>query len=160
MKQIKQLFLCLISCTLFLVSCTTIDLYEKSAAIPGHSWKKSYQPAFTFTMKDTTSIYQPYFIIRHNDKYSFNNLYINLYFTSPGQKEQKVMLDLPLATNEKGWLGSGMDDIYEHRIAFVIDPELLNFKKPGDYTFRIEQIMREDPLNNVLHVGLRIEKKK
>ena len=32
------------------------------------------------------------------------------------------------------------------------------FRKKGDYTFTIEQIMREDPLNNVLNVGIRIEK--
>ena len=31
--------------------------------------------------------------------------------------------------------------------------------KAGNYTFTIEQIMREDPLENVLNVGLRIEKK-
>ena len=52
-----------------------------------------------------------------------------------------------------------MDDIYEHRIAFVIDPQILDFKKSGIYTFRTEQIMREDPLQNVMTIGLRIEKK-
>ena len=142
-----------------LSSCTTIDLYEKTASIPGHSWKNNYIPSFTFSIKDTAVIYQPYFIIRHNDKYSFSNIYVNLYFQAPGQAEKKLMLDLPLANDEKGWLASGMDDIYEHRIPFAIDPALLNFKKSGSYTFRIEQVMRENPLNNVLNVGLRIEKK-
>lgn len=143
-----------------LSSCTTVDLYEKTASIPGHSWKNSFIPSFTFTIKDTAAVYQPYFIIRHNDKYSFNNIYINLYFQAPGQAEKKLILDLPLATDEKGWLADGMDDIYEHRIAFAVDPELLNFKKAGNYSFRIEQVMRENPLNNVLNAGLRIEKKK
>jgi gliding motility-associated lipoprotein GldH len=153
-----------ISYTLLLISiigssCTTIDLYEKTASIPGHSWKNNYIPSFTFSIKDTAVIYQPYFIIRHTDKYSFNNIYVNLYFQAPGQSEKKILLDLPLANDQKGWQASGMDDIYEHRIAFAIDPALLNFKKSGNYTFRIEQIMRENPLNNVLNVGLRIEKK-
>ncbi|MEQ1676491.1 MAG: gliding motility lipoprotein GldH [Chitinophagaceae bacterium] len=140
-------------------SCTTIDLYEKSAAIPGHTWKNSYVPSFTFSIKDTNAVYQPYLIIRHNDKYGFNNIYLNLYCQAPGQPEKKITLDLPLATDEKGWLASGMDDIYEHRIAFVIDPQILDFKKSGTYTFRTEQIMREDPLQNVMNIGLRIEKK-
>ena len=48
-----------------------------------------------------------------------------------------------------------MDDIYEHRIPLG-DAEPL---KAGNYTFTVEQIMREDPLKNVLDVGLRIEKK-
>lgn len=142
------------------VSCTTVDLYEKSVTIPGHSWKTSYRPSFTFTIKDTGSAYQLFLIFRHTDKYNFNNVYINLYTKQPGQDStQSARFDLQLATNEKGWLANGMDDIYEHRIALTPAGQNFYFKKAGDYTFNIEQIMREDPLNNVLNVGLRIEKK-
>jgi hypothetical protein len=48
-----------------------------------------------------------------------------------------------------------MDDIYEHRIPLG-EPQSL---KAGTYTFSLEQIMREDPLEHVLNVGLRLEKK-
>jgi hypothetical protein len=34
----------------------------------------------------------------------------------------------------------------------------ISLRKKGDYTFTLEQIMREDPLKNVLNAGLRIEK--
>ena len=156
MKQIKRLFLFLVPCALCLAACTTVDLYEKSVSIPGHSWKSSYQPSFTFTIKDTSTPYQLYFVIRHNDKYSFNNIYVNLHIKLPGSDSARtIRRDLALATDEKGWLASGMDDIYEHRIKLG-EPELL---KAGDYTFRIEQIMRENPLKNVLNAGIRIEKK-
>jgi gliding motility-associated lipoprotein GldH len=149
-----------IACCLFFYSCTTIDLYEKSVSIPGHSWKSSFKPTFTFTIKDTASPYQVYFILRHNDKYNYNNIYINIKSQQPGlDSVQQGMYDLVLATNEKGWLASGMDDIYEHRIPLTPAGKEFYFKKPGDYTFIIEQIMREDPLKNVLNAGLRIEKK-
>jgi gliding motility-associated lipoprotein GldH len=156
MNRIKKLFSFLVPCTLCLVSCSTIDLYEKSVAIPGHSWKSDFKPSFAFTIKDTASLYQLFLIFRHNDKYNYNNIYVNLYAKLPGSDSvNKFMKDLVLATNEKGWMASGMDDIYEHRIQLG-DPEPL---KAGTYTFTIEQIMRENPLNNVLDVGLRIEKK-
>lgn len=142
------------------VSCTTTDLYEKSVSIPGHSWKNSFKPSFDFTIKDTVSPYQLFLILRHNDKYNFNNIYINLYARQPGRDSvQKIKYDLLLATNEKGWLGSGMDDIYEHRIPLTPTGQQFYFKKPGNYTFSVEQIMRENPLDNVFNVGLRIEKK-
>ena len=144
----------LISYILF--SCTTIDLYEKSIAIPRHQWNSSFKPSFDFTIKDTSSPYKLFFVLRHNEKYSFNNIYINVYVKGPGQDTAlKIQQDLVLATNEKGWLGSGMDDIYEHRIPLAPEQSL----KAGTYTFTIEQIMREDPLENVLNAGLRIEKK-
>ena len=142
------------------VSCTTIDLYEKSVAVPGHSWKSSFKPSFTFTIKDTTVSYKLFFIIRHNDKYNFNNIYINLITKQPdADSAQTIRFPLELAKDETGWVhATGMDDIYEHRIPLTPANESFYFRKKGDYTFTVEQIMREDPLNNVLNVGLRIEK--
>lgn len=142
-----------------IISCTTIDLYEKVVPIPQHKWNTKYKPSFSFTIKDTTAAYQLFIILRHNEKYNYNNIWLNLTAKSPVDSIQKFMVELPLATNEKGWLGSGMDDIYEHRIGLTLDPSKFNFNAPGTYTFTIEHIMREDPLENVMNIGVRLEKK-
>ena len=150
---------CLLLFTYLLTSCTSIDIYEKNAAIPGHAWKGSFKPSFSFTIKDTTVPYQLFIVLRHNEKYNYNNIYLNLYVQSPGNDSiQKIQLPLTLANND-GWLGSGMDDIYEHRIQLTPQGKDFYFKKAGNYIFSFEQIMREDPLQNVMDVGLRIEKK-
>lgn len=154
--HIRSFLLIALISQLAAVSCTTIDLYEKSVTIPKHQWESSFKPSFEFTIKDTSSPYKLFFILRHNEKYSFNNIYINVYVKGPGQDSAvKIQQDLVLATNDKGWLATGMDDIYEHRITLAPEQSL----KAGTYTFTIEQIMREDPLKNVLNAGLRIEKK-
>lgn len=141
--------------TLWFSSCTTINLFEKDVTIPGHEWKSSFKPDFTFAIKDTTAPYQFFFVIRHTEKYNFTNIYINLYIKAPhSDSATKIQRSLTLADNN-GWLGSGMDDIYEQRIPLGAPQSL----KAGTYTFTLEQIMREDPLKNVLNVGLRIEKK-
>ena len=142
-------------CTQIYLSCTTIDLYEKTVKLPGHNWKNSYKPEFTFIIKDTTVAYQLFLVIRHTEKYNFNNIWINLYSQPPGDTVHKARYELQLATNEKGWLGTGMDDIYEHRIPLT-NPQSL---KAGIYKFKVEQIMREDPLEHVLNTGIRVEKK-
>lgn len=148
-----------IACWLF-SSCTTIDLYEKVEAIPKHQWQSSYKPRFTFSIKDTAVPYQLFIILRHNEKYNYNNIWINLYTQIPGSKTaEKAQYELPLATNEKGWLGTGMDDLYEHRIALTPAAEKFYFKHAGEYTFAIEHLMRENPLKSIMDVGLRIEKK-
>ena len=144
------------ACSLQLTACDTIDLYEKVVSIPKHDWQSNFKPQFKFTIKDTNSNYQMYVILRHNEKYNYNNIYVNVSVKGPGQDTaQKIQENLVLATNEKGWLASGMDDIYDHRIQLGPEQSL----KAGKYNFVIEQIMRENPLNNVLNVGLRIEKK-
>ena len=99
---------------------------------------------------------QPFLVLRHNEKYNYTNIYINLYVQGPGQDTaQKFQFDVPLATNEKGWEARGMDDIYEHRIRLDVPKHL----KAGNYKFTLEQIMRENPLQNVFDAGIRVEKK-
>lgn len=142
-------------------ACSTADLYEKTVSIPGHSWKSSFKPSFTFTIKDTSAGYRFLLVLRHNDKYSFNNIWLNISVKTPGSETIKSFrVSKTLASDEKGWLTTGMDDIYEHQLG--LNDELvtneISFRKPGDYTFTLEQVMREDPLNNVLNAGLRIEK--
>lgn len=139
-------------------ACKTIDLYERTVAIPKHAWSSSFKPKFSFTISDTTVPYQVYIIIRHTDQYNFNNIWLNLYTQAPADTVQKVQYELPLAS-KTGWLGAAMDDIYEHRISITPQNKNLYFKKSGTYQFTLEQIMREDPLQHVLDVGIRIEKK-
>lgn len=156
MKKLFPFYLAAAIVTGTLYSCASIDLYEKTVAIPDHAWKSSYKPSFDFTIKDTSASYTVFLVLRHNEKYSFSNIFLNLYIKGPGQDTAiKTQKELTLATNEKGWLGSGMDDIYEHRIEIAAPPTL----KAGTYTFTLEQIMREDPLENVLNAGIRLEKK-
>ena len=154
MKPLKRIFTLLLFCIFCFSSCTTVDLYEKTVPIPGHKWESGYKPSFTFTIKDSSSPYKLYLVLRHNEKYNYKNIYINLYTHLEGQDStQKFTIPVDLANNEK-WLGTGMDDIYEHRA-----PLSEQTLKAGTYTFTLEQIMREDPLENVLDAGIRIEKK-
>ena len=148
--------LCLSPFTLLLSSCQTVDLYEKVVSIPDQEWKSSFKPQFDFTIKDTQSHYDIFVVLRHNEKYEFNNIWIALTYQLKEQPAVTGQYELPLANNE-GWIGTAMDDLYEHRIR--ITPSGGITLKAGDYHFTIAQIMRKDPLENVMNVGLRIEKK-
>lgn len=157
-KLFSFLGLQLIACSLLFLSCDKIDLYEKVVPIPKHQWQSSYKPEFSFQIKDTAVPYQVYLIVRHSNQYRYNNIWVNLIAKSPTDSSQTFKLELPLA-NKEGWLGSGMDDIFEHRVAFTLDPERFRFSRSGDYKFTLEQIMRDDPLEHVMNIGIRIEKK-
>jgi gliding motility-associated lipoprotein GldH len=141
----------------FIYSCSlTTDVFEKNVAIPRQEWSSSYKPEIDINIKDTTALYNIYIAIRHSDAYNFNNIWIRASVEQPGDAVKKSrQYDLPLASNEKGWFGTAMDDIYETRI--LIQPQT-RFTKAGNYHFTLEQVMREDPLKHVLNVGIRIEK--
>lgn len=156
---LKNLIIILVSCLYVLSSCDKIDVFEKNIALPKQAWPSAEKPVISFNVSDTSSLYNIFIVLRHSDAYGFNNIWLNVYTRSPMDSlEKRQQVNLQLANNEKGWLASGMDDIFEHRIRITQVP--FRFQKAGEYQFRLQQIMREDPLQHVLNVGLRIEKVK
>ena len=147
----KLLSICLV---LFcLNACTTLDVYEKNHLFPSQSWKGSDTLDFNFDVTDTSSYYNFYFVLRHQEKYPFNNIWVELKVKDP-DSTSVIKREFILADNNK-WLGSTIDDITDHRIIFNTQPIRL---KKGSYNFKLQQIMRVDPLPNILSAGIRVQK--
>jgi len=136
--------------------CGNINLYEKQVPIPSQQWYYDQVPEFTFTIDDTTSLYNMYVVIRHTDLYKYNNIWLNMGSQAPGDSTHFQKINLAIANDKSGWEGTGMGDIFEVRKS--ISPGPVSFQKAGDYTFSIAQIMRENPLMYIMNVGIRIEK--
>ncbi len=158
--SLKNYFLVLLTafCLQWTACSLPANVFEKDVTLPGQEWASSNQPTFTFDIsnQDTANLYNVYVILRHTDAYDFNNIWIRGSAREPGDTAiRSQRYDLSLADNQKGWTGTGMDDIYEHRIEIQ---HRTKFNRPGAYSFTLEQIMREDPLKHVLNVGVRIEK--
>lgn len=152
----KFLFISLFS--ILIVSCGKIDLFEKQVQIPSQQWFYNNIPQFTIHIDDTSSLYNVYLVLRHTDLYNYNNIWLRVGSKAPGDSMHFQNINLLLASDSKGWEGTGTDDIFEVRKS--ISPGPVSFKTPGDYTFSIGQIMRENPLRYILSVGIRVEKVK
>ncbi|MFM7645308.1 MAG: gliding motility lipoprotein GldH [Sphingomonadales bacterium] len=142
-------------------SCHPLSLYEKSVPIPQQKWQGHYVPVFDFNITDTTARYDVALVLRHRDRYHYNNIWLRIAVTDPQGKVHSFDTDLLLGTNESGWLGAGMDDIYEHRISLLqqLLEKNISLRQAGTYRFSVTHLMREDPLQEVMNVGIRIEKK-
>jgi gliding motility-associated lipoprotein GldH len=51
--------------------------------------------------------------------------------------------------------GKGLGDLYDNK---VLMKRAYRFTKPGTYVLRIKQYMRQDPLPDVVSVGISVEK--
>lgn len=144
---------------LFAAGCQPLkmDTYEKNLDIPGHEWSYAYTPVFEVTLQpeDTAYLYNIYVNVRHKDSYPYSNIWLQIHTQFPGEKPSVKRVELPLADVTGKWLGSGLDDMFEHRIP-IQEKALL--PKPGTYKFTFEQNMRQNPLPDIMNVGLRIEK--
>jgi len=152
---VKQIILVISAVCLVATACTTLDVYEKSHFFNDHTWKSSDKQSFMFDIKDTTSLYNLYVVLRHEDAYRYKNIWLDIHMQS-ADTSLTFKREFTLADNTH-WLGNAMEDIIEHRIGFNTTP--LHLKK-GTYTFTIQQVMREDPLQYILNAGIRVEKAK
>lgn len=136
--------------------CRTMDLYEKHIPIPQHEWKREMPLLGSFTITDTSADYQLFLVLRHTDAYAFNNIWLNMGLQSPGDSMFIQKLNLSLGDDAQGWYGTGMNDIWEVRKPLTDRPR--KFVRSGTYKYSIQQIMRDNPLKEVMSAGIRVEK--
>lgn len=153
----KLLAYIIIACSFF-SSCANLDVFERMISIPGQMWYYNNKPSFSFNITDTSATYNIFIVLRHTDAYQYNNIWLNVGSKAPFESVYFKNVDLSLGSDAQGWYGNGMDDIFEVRKN--ITQGSIHFKKAGNYTFTLSQVMRENPLNHVLNVGIRVEKVK
>jgi gliding motility-associated lipoprotein GldH len=152
------LFIVIVCAGLWLTACTKLDEFEKNIPVPQNQWAYTFKPSFSFDIQDTTASYNLYVVLRHKDAYRYNNIWLNIGTQSPADSIRYQKFELQLGSDAKGWEGTGMDDIWELRKLITNGP--VKFNKTGIYKFSIAQIMRENPLPNIMSVGIRVEKVK
>lgn len=156
-----QLRSILFPCLLLFVfgSCIRSNVYEKNVSIPFNQWHSTDKQSFDFRISDTSATYQLYFTMRHTDAYPFANLWLNVRSNLPGESgDSAVKIEIPLAQADGKWLGRGMNEIWEHRMPLSRSGKAIKFNRSGNYHIELQQIMRSDPLPEVMSVGIRLEK--
>jgi gliding motility-associated lipoprotein GldH len=155
-RRILSFFLVALLFSLVTSSCKQIDVYEKDTSIPHFKWQHNFAAEGTFIISDTLSGYNIYIVLRHTDAYKYNNIWLNVGLKSPGDSMFFQKVNLTLASDATGWEGTGMNDIWEVRKLLNAEPR--RFKKGGEYKFSITQVMRDNPLPDVMSAGLRLKK--
>lgn len=144
--------------TWLLGACMPSPFYQANEPIPHNAWEYNYKPTFTFDITDTTAVYRTSFIIRHTQAYPYNNIWMWMRVKTPGDSvAKKFRVNVVLSEPSGKWLGRGMGEIYEQHMTVAM-PDSVNYNKPGTYSIQLEQNMRINPLPDVLHVGVRVEK--
>lgn len=139
--------------------CLKSNVFEQNVALPAQAWKANFKPAFRFEITDTSARYLLSFTMRHTDAYAFSNIWLNVSTRMPGEaKPESMRIEVPLAQPDGKWMGRGMNEIWQHQMPLTRNGSPLKFKKTGPYSIELEQLMRVDPLSEILSVGIRLEK--
>ncbi len=149
------IILLIISLLWLLTSCDEQRVFDLSMEIPQKSWDYDSIVPFDVLIKDTTITYNVYLNVRHSNTYLFRNLWVKIHTTFPSGEQKEQRVDLPLANKEGKWHGTGLGDVRSAQIQLQSKAKMPDI---GMYRFEIEQNMRQNPLREVMDIGLRIEK--
>ena len=155
MPKINNIFyaICL---TVILASCDSNGIYHQFVPIDESGWHKDVAAEFAVPITDTASLYNVIINIRNQNNYPYQNLYLFVYSVTPAGKVDGDTLNCILANNQGRWEGKGIGATSTLPIMYM---PAVKFPQQGVYTFRIMQGMREDILEGISDIGLRVEKR-
>ncbi len=160
MKLLKTIGYTLGLSILFIASgCVKANFYQKNIAIQNGVWNSNQTGKFQVDITDTTAKYNIYFMIRHDESYPFNNIWIRSRYQAPGDTTFVTgeRIDLLMSDVDGKWLGRNFGGMWEHRMLLINNANPI-FKKAGTYNIEIEQLMRQEDLEGIMNIALQIEK--
>jgi gliding motility-associated lipoprotein GldH len=144
--------------TIVTTSCGGEDaVFEENKEIAGGEWAVDNHVSFEFTIADTLTNHDFFVNVRNSGDYEYSNLYLFVKTTFPNGKSARDTVECILADNTGRWLGSGVGDIIDHQVMYKFKRR---FPLTGNYSIDLQHAMREDPLEGILDVGIRIAKTK
>ncbi|MBK9285965.1 MAG: gliding motility lipoprotein GldH [Sphingobacteriaceae bacterium] len=138
-------------------SCGREVVYSKYHTFANNEWNISDKVEFEMDVRDTESLNDIYFKIRHADAYPYNNIFLFVTTSYPDGKVLTDTMEIVLANNRGEWMGSGAGDIFDFEVPVKKE---IRFPQAGKYKFQFVQGMREDPLPFMMDLGFEIVKSK
>ncbi|MCX2432143.1 MULTISPECIES: gliding motility lipoprotein GldH [unclassified Pedobacter] len=150
-KKQAYLLVFLLGASLFL-GCTS-SIIDSNVKVPERKWTYRNHIVNAFEIKDNAKPYNIYFKLRHTADYKYSNIFILAHFNT-GKKVITRRYQYKLAKNDGEWLGSGSGNIFSYTL-----PMQTNFHFPtnGKFSIEIEQNMRDNPLLEVVDLGILVE---
>ena len=138
-----------------IVSCDRRRVFESYHEIDKNGWNKDSVVVFNFPLTDTIRNNNLFINIRNKGNYPYSNIYLFLTIGSPNGVLKTDTVEFTLAEPSGKWKGSGIGGLYDNQILYKSS---VYFPKKGNYMFSIKQGMRDNVLQGIRDVGIRIEK--
>jgi len=156
MKRIFQ-FVILGGILIVLNACNHKVVFDKYETIDNHLWNKDSVLVFEIPVTDTRSNHNFYVNVRNDVNYSYSNLWLFISIEQPNGEQLNEKFEITLADPAGKWLGTGFGGL---KTCEVIFRDNVFFPVSGTYKVSVKQGMRENILEGISDVGIRIEKVK
>ncbi len=155
MKQLNFYPIFIVFFIVTFVSCTNKGVFNEFKAVPKSGWSKDSLMVFNIPVTDTLHNNNMYINVRNSISYSYSNLWLFVEIVQPGGEALKDTFEISLADPAGKWLGQGMGGVKTCEVVYRRD---VYFPVAGTYKVKIQQGMRENNLEGISDIGVRVEK--
>ena len=150
--KLKQLFILMAFATL--QSCTDNAITDDFVTIPNQHWTYAQPSRSVVEITNTAKKYNVLINLRHTDAYKYSNIWFKITIVNPDKTRKTERSEFTIATPEGAWLGTTSGNLFTYQLPYK---ENFRFTQNGKYVFVVEQNMRDNPLDGINDVGLRVE---
>ncbi len=137
-------------------SCNNQVVMEESHKIDTKGWHAEKVLVFEHEIEDTTALHDVFLNVRNNNEYPYSNFYVFFQTQFPDGTVYRDTIEMLLADREGKWTGKGFGRIKSNSFHFRKD---VWFPLEGTYEFSVQHAMREEYLEGIVDIGMRIERK-
>lgn len=152
--KIKFKFFVFLGMVVCLQSCIDNAIVDNYFTIPNQHWTYVQPIKTVVEITNPSKNYNVYINFRHTDAYKYANIWFKVSIISPDKKKEIKRVEYSLATPDGVWLGTSAGNLFTCQLPLK---QNYKFTKKGKYLFIVEQNMRDNPLDGVNDLGLRVE---
>lgn len=138
-------------------ACDSSRIYETNQEFKANRWLAQDTARFVFTIADSSASVNLYVNLRNSIDFATSRVFLQYQLAdSSGNELRARLLNFMLFDKKTGepFGKSGLGDLYDHQ--FMVEPNVL--LPPGAYSIALTQMMRTEVLEEVVSVGIRVEK--
>jgi gliding motility-associated lipoprotein GldH len=154
MNKKTRLVLVFILVLIIVLACDKKRVYDNVISLPSKGWETTNLIKFDIPVTDITKAYDIFIHFRNNGSYQYSNIWLFIETVSPNDNSLRDTFEIRLADDSGRWLGKGIGDINEMLVPYK---QNILFPNRGVYLVTIQQAMREQTLEHVFDIGIRLQ---
>jgi len=138
-----------------IIGCNEDVFYDRFIEIENGVWEIGQEQKFDVDIRDTTAVYGMALDIEHSKDYSYENIYLRITTVFPEREPRSETLNVQLAEKSGQWIGKCSSNKCLTKV-YLLDR--FRFPQPGVYGFIFEQYTRNEQLEGIHSIRLKINK--
>lgn len=137
-----------------LQGCIDNAITDNFVSVPNQHWTYAQPIKSAVEITQPNKKYNILINLRHSDAYKYANIWFKVTIIQPNKSKKTERIEFTIANPDGAWLGTTSGSLFTYQLPYK---QNYSFPHKGKYTILVEQNMRDNPLDGINDIGLRVE---